>query len=272
MKWENLPKRQANEILHSWTHADLENKFCDFIKSNLIKNKQYCEIRNEIIDIWNKNNHFLQKNAEKSANSKYLLDLNLGINLYKVFLKYNMTSRFASNDEIWNFLTVQIFPDIVSERWPKDDSKTVREPRDCLVNVDRFIAKRRNYLKTLWWYVFLSLQNKDNSSDLDCNECINPDFDKTYEILSRNSTDTIVQLVERSGNYGYRVGFSRILMRYYYDHCTNKEQNSKSSDYHDFFRKIMVLNTAKLKIIEPDLMENGALQYVKMLFKIIANE
>ena len=85
------------------------------------------------------------------------------------------------------------------------------------------------------------------------------DLEKTFIILSGNSTDEIVQIVERSGPAGYRIDVYRELMRFY---AENRDKYDNK-----IFRQVMVLNTAKTQIVEPLLMTGGIETYVRELFE-----
>ena len=80
--------------------------------------------------------------------------------------------------------------------------------------------------KTIWWYVHLSWQNNIN---------------ETYNILINNTTDTILQLVERPG-LGYNVELYRELMKQY----NNYEDSSRN-----LFRTVLKLNTAQMLTTVP---------------------
>ena len=148
------------------------------------------------------------------------------------------------------YLCVNVFPDIVHQRYPGSKIKTKEEVKDLNVNEDRFWkSKRRIYLKVLWWYIYLSLQFDKNEKE---------DFNLTYKILLNNTTDEVVQLVERAGSAGYRVDVCREIMNYYY---LNRDKYDNKT-----FRKVMVLNTARTKVVEPLLVHGGFKAYVKELF------
>ena len=70
-----------------------------------------------------------------------------------------------------------------------------------------------------------------------------------------NSTDTIVALVERCGRKGYRLDLYREIMK----------QKSENGIGIDEFRKLMVLNSAKIKNINPSLTSRGIIGYVEEL-------
>ena len=79
------------------------------------------------------------------------------------------------------------------------------------------------------------------------------------KFLPDNSTDEIAQLVDRCGRGGYRVELYRQLMKL---HSTLDpvERRQKA-----VFRKMMVLNTARVQVIAPELVDGGESQYVKDL-------
>ena len=165
--------------------------------------------------------------------------------------KSDFSIRMASNDQVWIYLCVNIFPDVVHDRFPGCKVKTESGTIEKNINEERFWkTRRRIYLKVIWWYIHLSMQLDANNDD---------DLEATLKVLNDNSTDEIVQIVERSGLAGYRVDVYRALMKYY----------SENRDKYDntIFRRVMVLNTAKTQIVEPDLIDGGIEVYVKELFE-----
>jgi len=99
----------------------------------------------------------------------------------------------------------------------------------------------------MWWYIHLSWQGTSEA---------------TYEILKNNTTDTISQLVERTGKNGYRVEMTRILMRKHYN--VTKEMSAQQRML--LFRKVSKLTTARTKLIEPAFVVGGLESYVKDLY------
>ena len=81
----------------------------------------------------------------------------------------------------------------------------------------------------------------------------------TYRIIKDNSTDTVLQLVERPG-IGYNVLLYREIMAQYAEH----EDTSR-----ELFRRILKLNTARLLTTSPELVEGGIKQYVLDLFDTV---
>lgn len=162
------------------------------------------------------------------GNEKHLFDLELGLEMYEI-LRPHIENRDIYPDDIWRYLSVKVIPDIVHVRWG--------------LNEDRFFRlSRRIYLKQIWWYIHLSW---------------NTNKEKTFEILKNNTTDTILNLVERPG-LGYHIEMYREIMRYY----STIEDSSR-----DILRRVMVLNTARLKTISPELVDGGITGYVDKLFK-----
>ena len=179
-----------------------------------------------------------------SIKSDYCIDYKFGIELFKYFSSQEWFNlRLAANDGFWRFLSLKILPDIVTERWGAD-------------NEDHFWRKpSRIWLRVIWKYIYLSYQGS---------------IEETEELLkSKNfSTDTILNLVERTGRKGTYVQVYRYNMYFY-----SKLDLSVISEYKnahqnaDLFRAIMVLNTAKVVSIEPSLFLGGELEYAKSLFK-----
>ncbi|MFC3212224.1 hypothetical protein [Planomicrobium okeanokoites] len=211
-----MNKKEAAEVFETLKRKGLENfqPSSEFNDIHIILNKKYNEIR----DYQNAN--------------LYERDLRFAIYLYDNLDKYfGFSERDASKDENWRFISLNILPNIIYDRW-----SGFHEARF-------YNDSRRMWLKSLWWYIYLSWQGSSV---------------ETFNILKNNTTDDLVQLVERPGSKGYRVELSRELMKQYsYLNKTNRNQ---------LFRKVMKLNTARVKIIEPSLTRGGNEQYVKELF------
>ena len=97
----------------------------------------------------------------------------------------------------------------------------------------------------MWWYFYLSF---------------NHDVDTTKEMLLSEyfSTDTILNLVERTGRCGTNISVYRAIMNKYapLEDVVDKD-----------FRNVMKLNTAKAVVIEPVFSEGGVSGYVDSLFE-----
>lgn len=223
-EWKSMRKSELNQIVGSWTTVkDIQ----------LEQSKTYKEYRDLLISIFDQSR--IELGLESPKGNEYRFDFLFGKNLYREFnLRFNITESKAADDNFWIILSVKIIPDIVFWRWG--------------VNAhDRFYRNnRRIWLKALWWYWHLSWQGDEFS---------------TQKILQKNSTDEIVQLVERSGQFGYRIKLYRTIMQHYGQHCESFESGDAK-----LFRKVMKLNTARLAVVEPALYEGEEEGYVTELF------
>ncbi len=159
---------------------------------------------------------------------KYQIDLEAGLILYRMLPPDEFGLRNASEDGVWRYFSLIVLPDIVHKRWESNPT------------AERFWKNgRRIWLKTIWWYIHLSWQG--------CEE-------QTRQTLQGFSTDTIVQLVERVGRYGYREKLYREIIR----QSASKDQNQ--------FRSFMKLNTAAILSVEPELCNGSVSGYVERLY------
>lgn len=197
---------------------------------NLSEKDRDVEFRSKMMGSLNS----LNTRIEEENLSLYHQDLLLALKLFEILNEvYDFSEREASQDGKWRFLSLNVVPELIHNRWG--------------FNASRFYQhSSRMYLKSLWWYIYLSWQG--TGAD-------------TYSILRGNTTDELVQLVERTGSKGYRVDVYRKVMKYYSEVNTSEKQNKN-----EIFRKVMKLNTARVKIIEPALYKGGTSQYVKELF------
>lgn len=177
----------------------------------------------------------LKKGFERiNSGQKYVNDYSFGIILYETLFKYGFTYRDASNDDVWRFLSLRVIPDIIGKRWGKS------------AEIRYYKQSGRIWLKTIWWYVHLSWQGN---------------IESTVKVIKLNSTDQILQLVDRSGSKGYFIEVYRKIMFYYW--LARKENPNVGESE---FRRIMTLHTAACKNIEPDLYVHGVDGYVRMLY------
>lgn len=223
MNWKKLNKSASEEQLNSF-----------FMNRRIECEGPYSQLRDDFLAVFNDTLSLLNIDRNEIQNKVYLFDLHFGIKIYSLLTdKYQFTPRQASEDGIWRFLSINVVPDLVNIRWGDNPSRYWKEPR-------------RIWLKSLWWYIFLSWQGS---------------IESTIEVLEGNTTDEIVQLVERSGRSGYRVELYRQIMRHY--STLDAEKRKRSTD---IFRKIMKLNTARTRVVEPSLSAGGVTEYVKELF------
>jgi hypothetical protein len=230
MEWKVLKKSECEKILSTWTdsHDVKWDTSQDFEPIRDSLTKLHRSVKEEL-------------NINFPSGKEYAFDFRFGMGLYSILTKEFQISEYqASNDSFWIYLSMKVIPDVVFWRWGPSKN-------------DRFYANsRRIYLKALWWYVHLSWQGSK---------------EETYRVLEQNTTDEIVQLVERSGPFGYRVVLCRVMMRLYNEYGSGlRGRNNK------LFRRAMKLNTARLAVLEPALYEGEEEGYVKELFQeLIAN-
>ncbi|MBX9975197.1 hypothetical protein [Cytobacillus firmus] len=180
--------------------------------------------------IMNEKKSFLMN--EKMKINSYAFDLYMGLGLYSLLNdSYSFNERLAAQDEIWRYLSLEVFPDLVYERFGINDQRFYK-------------GTRRIWLKSIWWYIHLSWQGTE---------------EETLNTLRDNSSDHILQLLDRSGSGGYRTELTRELMRQY--------KSYSSSKVPELFRRVLKLNTARLNMIEPSLVEGGIKTYVDDLYK-----
>lgn len=202
----------------------------------------YIKIRE---DIQNFNKEVRRACSDKTIKKDYYIDAHLGILLYDYFQRQpGFNLRAAANDDFWRFLSIKVVPDVVAERWGKD-------------NESHYWSKpARIWLRSIWWYVYLSWQG---------------DITSTARVLDAPcfSTDSILNLEERTGRKGTFIDVYRYIM-YYYSHIPKHvldefNKNTKTNQ-DDLFRIIMRLNTAKVMVVDPALYLGGEKEYVRALF------
>ena len=233
MNWKYLTKSESKLIV--------EKANQDLTKIISINDSNYKELRDMIIVAFNKTLSILNIDKEKLYNSsfKYKFDCYFGKELYIIFNveKYKIYEREASNDDFWRYIQINVVPEIIFYRWKEKIAPRI------------YSQSNRLYLKTLWWYYYLSFNN-------------NIDYTCALLLNSCNSTDTIVALVERCGRKGYRVDLYREIMK----------QKSEKIIEQEEFRKLMVLNNARINMINPYLTNDGIEGYVEDLVNLCRSD
>ncbi|MBR6136398.1 MAG: hypothetical protein IKQ22_07960 [Clostridia bacterium] len=220
MLFKRLKLTDAAQLMEAWKTEPEK-----YLESKL--DNDYAELRKQL----------LSEYQEVDNGKKYWLDYQFGLRLNRTLSKFGFTSRDASDDGIWRFLSLCVVPDLVGRRWGRGAEQ-------------RFYSRAgRIWLKTIWWYIHLSWQGSRP---------------ETLKVLARNTTDQILQLVDRSGAKGYYVETYRKIMYYYW---AAREINTSIGEKE--FRQIMLLHTALCQSIEPGLYDGGEDGYVKMLFSRI---
>jgi hypothetical protein len=220
-------------LIGELSRKDAAEKFAELSKrdfENLSFPKGSDEFRKDIIEC----SDSIKNTIAESSGSMYEYDLRLGLYFYKKINEvYSFSERDASQDGKWRYISLVLLPDVVYSRWTANETRFFSHPT-------------RIYFKSLWWYIHLSWQGSE---------------EKTFEILKNNTTDDVVQLVERIGSLGYRIDLYREIMNYYGNLEVSRKGRSAS-----IFRKVMKLNTTRGKMIEPALHNGGTRGYVKELF------
>ncbi len=220
MTIKRLTRKESAEAMDSWISGG-------FVLPEVTKD--YDELREGITALFQ---HAVDE--QKGSVKSYEMDVCFGILLYEYFKKMTwFTERLASDDGFWRHLSLICVPNLVGKRWSN-------------VNADHYYVKpSRIWLKSVWWYIHLSL-TEDNTA-------------KTKEMLLQKnfSTDTILNLVERTGRGGTNHEVYREIMSRYKLLIQVKEKD---------FRSIMKLNTAKAVVLEPVFCEGGVKGYVESIF------
>lgn len=224
MKWIELSREESSRLY---------DRFCE--NGEFTYAQDYSDIREDICLLFETALGQIGITVDQISqkNYSYQLDLQFGIKLYTTLnQKYDMNVRLAATEGIWRYLSVCVVPDLIEKRYGKD-------------HPDRFWKKpKRLWLRVLWWYVHLSWQGSEEA---------------TIDILKDNSTDEILQLVDRCGRGGYRVNLYREMMK------KNGQLDPADRRKRQLFRKMMVLNTARVQVIEPEVAAGGTAGYVESL-------
>jgi len=173
--------------------------------------------------------------ATKTARGRY--DVEVGLTLYSLLKDRGFGVRQASADGFWRHLSLEVLPDVVAGRW--EDHQPARF----------WSSRSRIWLRAVWWFIHLSWQGSEK---------------ETRAILGDITTDDIVQLVERPGRHGFRIGLYRAIMRARSMHRARKPGTER-------FRELMALNTMKVVVTEPELHEDGPDGYVAGLYAVLAS-
>lgn len=215
---EKYTKEKAEEILNNYQ----ENG-----KPPTDINEDYLKVRSCLQELF-------ETSKERGNGNRYKLDVEFGTRLYDYFENKcpDFNHRWAADEGFWRFMAVGVIPHLIKERF------------SGIIDEHYWSKPTRIWPYSLWWYVHLSWQGS---------------IDETRKLLlSPNfSTDTILNLVERSGCGGYYVSVYRAIMKY---------QSKVKGDASKVFRAVMKLNTAKSVVVEPALFSGGEDGYVRNLF------
>ncbi len=232
---KTLTRGQAQEAMDEWikNYPSLPSIDSDFKQLRADIQLLNEKVRKEIEDI---------PDVKKED---YYLDYRLGLLLYEYFINQpGFSMRVAANDGFWRFLSVKVVPDVVAQRWGKDnDSHFWSQPT-------------RIWLRSIWWFVHMSWQGS---------------LAETEKVLSCKhfSTDTILNFEERTGRKGTQLEVYRQIIKLYSqvpEEILKEYARGKSNNSDDLFRIVMKLNTAKMMVMDPALYLGGEQEYAKDLF------
>ena len=206
------------------------------------------EVKDEYLSVRDTINKIADKvKSDNIKQSDYYTDVHIGLGLYNFLMQESGFSlRAAANDNFWRYISLIVAPNVVSSRWGVD-------------NADHYWRKpSRIWFRQIWWYVHLSWQGDVESTRLLLES---PNF----------STDTILNLAERTGRNGTYIDVYRNIMYYYSKLPGNVIEQfinrvRKYDKHATLFRTVMKLNTAKTLVIEPDLYDGGSKGFAKSLF------
>lgn len=175
------------------------------------------------------------------------IDIHIGLELYEELGQLGFSVTDATNDDVWRFISVKVFPDITYCRYPTPE-KAQRE-KGQRINQKRFFSgKWRIWLKTLWWYIYLSWQGTSY---------------ETKAILEGNGSNTLSHFIETPGR-GHRVDCNRMLMKEY--------ARRKPRVTPKMFDAAMKLYGAECRVVEPALTSGGVAGYCRRLFDTIERQ
>lgn len=231
---------QAKDAMNQWKLHDYDDSFTQGLDSD------YKIIRDKLGECYNKfeNSNSDEQNSQKS---NYYIDVYMGLCLYTILWSFDgFSMRAASDDGFWRYFAVNVIPDLIAKRWGYDN------------DAHFWSRASRIWPRQIWWYVHLSWQG---------------DINKTEEVLSSANftTDTILNLEERTGREGTFIDVYRWIMYFYslipsneLEHYNAELKKKNKNNY--LFRTIMKLNTAESIVVEPTLYPGGAKEFAKKLF------
>ena len=228
---KTLNRGEAQQAMKEWVEGYPELPKVDSV---------YEALRNDLQEL---NKKVRAEQGEKD--NKYFVDVHFGLELYEylwTFPGFNM--RVAANDDFWRYLSLKVVPDLVGQRWGKENESHY------------WSRPTRIWLRSIWWFVHLAWQG---------------DIEATRRLLETEhfSTDTILQFEERSGRNGTYVDTYRRIL-FYYSLVTSEDikkfNREKTSERDSIFRVVMKLNTAKMLVMDPALCLGGIDAYAKTLF------
>ena len=190
---------------------NLDSYFYSSVGGIKVTEKELNEIRINIINIA-KNNNFPK--PPSTINSQQF-DRESTIYLFQ---NLNISINEASKNEIWNFISCMLLPEIVYWRYFYKENE-IKPTNNALI--DRYLGGRRNCFQKLWWRA-LVFQNINNN-------------EKEFEFLSIFNGDDFRELEERTSIYG-NINLCREIAKNYSE---IKKNSMEKIANRDVFRDII---------------------------------
>ncbi|WP_303203413.1 DUF6339 family protein [Raoultibacter timonensis] len=216
-------------LVNNWTNHSVD-----------IQDASYDELRKVLVEAFDR-----AGGKTLPSRKMYPVDVEVGLDLYEYLSARGFTEAEAADDDVWRFISINVVPDLTYLRYP-DPEKAVVEAGGRINRKRFFLAKRRIWISTLWWYVHLSWQGSKET---------------TRKVIEGNGSNIISHFIETPGR-GYRTSLYRALMKRY---------SSTSGKNDDLFRSIAKLNGAECRNIEPDLLPGGVMEYCERLLMKLQN-
>lgn len=249
MKWKMLYPEDKQDIYASWEKRQEDSDLVSIMKSDA---EDFCKSsKNSFYGLFRSEMSKVYYECKDVKNLKgYKRDIHIARWLFSFLKDYDFSVRQASEKRIWYYLSFYVVPDIIQDRWEQTPGQIVK---------DHFTEKNnRNYLQSLWWYFYLAIVDAERLYSND-SSTIDACIEDTFNLLSTEglSTDTIVSIVERSGNGGYNLELCRAILHHL---CETEDKDSK------LLRRVMVRNTFQLAVVDPEFVWGGIESYISSLF------
>ncbi|MXI85938.1 DUF6339 family protein [Sphaerochaeta halotolerans] len=197
---------------------------------DIVNIEEIISIRNNCIDELEKYNIRIENEPNLLTTST--LDYVFAKSLFKNMGKY-LTPSLASDNDMWTYLNLRVFPDIVVYRWRR------KKNNEYSINPERFFKITRNYCGTLWWRAYFFF---DKSNEID-----------NWWLLKELSEDNLVAITERTRLRGYpnlpiQLGKKKVEIN---------SLNETNEFKEDLFRKMMVIFLARISCINLHLLESS---------------
>lgn len=224
----------------------IKKEYNNFIDTNKpIDSSKLSKEHLEIREFFNQKYNELKLNT----NDNYNLDLELGLSFYTfINSKKYFNNLYACDYDFRRTIAVFDIPNIIADRFGLDKGSEAH-----------FYSKgTRVYPFALYRYIHLSRQG---------------DVSSTREVLKGNTTDEIMQVVERPGKEGVNISLYRQIMKEYSNKKYNelkkkiKKMPNATSNF-TLFRMILIRHTEKSLIFCPETFPGGIENYIKMLFDV----